>query len=204
MKADAEASGGLRGEIKVWPSSPGRGGGGTAKVITVKLKGTAVETRLSPRHSSKWSPGASFAYHIVKYCPWHRRNRGVINALNQFKIAPHGVAPLGRRHYRELWWQMRGITLFLRLSVHLRRACVVPVTPVISYFLVRMFFFSPLVFKFLRRNWTPPLAVGHAALLLPARWIMTSGHWRKLPTITLPLLLRQHLKSRTEAFPKGV
>lgn len=131
MKADTEASGGLRGEIEVWPPSPGRGVEGGAKVITVKLKGTAVETRLSPRHSSKWSHGASFAYQIVKYCPWHRRNRGVINALNQSRIAPRWVAPPGRRHYRKLWWQMRRMKLFLLLSVHLRRACAVPLTPVI-------------------------------------------------------------------------
>lgn len=124
MKADMEASGGLRGEIKVWPPPPGREGEGEgqAKVITAKLKGTALEWQPRPRHSSKWSHGASFAYQIVKYFPWHRPNRGLINALNQFWIAPRGVAPPGHRHYRKLWWQMRGMMLFLLLSVHLRLA----------------------------------------------------------------------------------
>lgn len=118
-------------EVKLKSGCPHRAG--AAKVITVKLKGTAVETRLSPSHSSKWSHGAHFAYQIVKYCPWHRRNRGVINALNQSRIAPRRVAPPGRCHYRELWRQMRGMKLL--------RASVVPLTPVISYYQVRMFFF---------------------------------------------------------------
>lgn len=108
IKADTVPSRGLRGEIKDWLSPLCGWGGGAMKVITVKLKGTAVKTRLSPRNSSQWSHGASLAYQIVKYCPWHQRNRGVINALNQFWITLRGGAPLGCRHYRKLWWQMHG------------------------------------------------------------------------------------------------
>lgn len=55
------------------------------------------------------------------------------------------MASLGHRHYRKLWWQMRGMKLFLLLSVHLRladAASVVPLTltPVISYYQVRILF----------------------------------------------------------------
>lgn len=96
---------GLRGEIKVL-LLPQRGekkkrGGG---VITVKLKGTTIKAcrDRTPRNSSKWSHGASFAYQIVKYCPWHQRNRGVINALNQFRITLYREALPGCRHYRKL------------------------------------------------------------------------------------------------------
>lgn len=137
--------------------------------------------RLNPRNSSKWSHGASFAYQIVKYCPWHWRNRGVINALNQFRITLHRVALLGCRHYHKLWWQMYGAERNGESSsdvfhssttnpVHFPLSQCQTVwrfsslTPVLSYYQVQIVLLGSAILK--STSWNYPLAVADVWVLM--------------------------------------